>query len=75
VEAAQALGYKIGQLRIAALRERAATVLGRRFDLRRFHDVVLGNGALPLDELQRQVERWITAEQAPPTPAMGSSKE
>lgn len=72
---AQALGYKIGQLRIAALRERAATVLGRRFDLRRFHDVVLGNGALPLDELQRQVERWITAEQAPPTPAMGSSKE
>ncbi|MGI4842890.1 MAG: DUF885 domain-containing protein [Janthinobacterium lividum] len=72
---AQALGYKIGQLRIAALRERAATVLGRRFDLRRFHDAVLGNGALPLDELQRQIERWMAAEQAPPTPAPGTPKE
>ena len=79
---AQALGYKIGQLRIAALRERAATVLGRRFDLRRFHDAVLGNGALPLDELQRQVERWIAAERdgasakpAPPAPAAPAPKE
>ncbi|MFN3791273.1 DUF885 domain-containing protein [Massilia sp.] len=83
---AQALGYKIGQMRIAALRERAAGVLGRRFDLRRFHDTVLGSGALPLDELQRQVERWIAAEQAPakapetakppsPTPVPGSPKE
>ncbi len=59
---AQALGYKIGQLRIAALRERAATVLGRRFDLRRFHEAVLGGGALPLDEVERQVERWIVTE-------------
>ena len=66
---AQALGYKIGQLRIAALRERAAAVLGRRFDLRRFHDAVLGSGALPLDELQRQVERWIAAEQEAAKPA------
>ncbi|NNG25069.1 DUF885 domain-containing protein [Telluria aromaticivorans] len=61
---AQALGYKIGQLRIAALRDRARAVLGERFDLRRFHDAVLGNGALPLDLLQRQVERWILAEKA-----------
>jgi uncharacterized protein (DUF885 family) len=84
---AQALGYKIGQLRIAALRERAATVLGRRFDLRRFHDAVLEGGALPLDELQRQVERWISAEKtgskthvktvpaAPADAAAGSRRE
>lgn len=72
---AQALGYKIGQLRIAALRERAMTLLGRRFDLRRFHDAVLGSGALPLDELQRQVERWIAAEKeaGKPAPAATSS--
>ncbi|MFC0251625.1 DUF885 domain-containing protein [Massilia consociata] len=67
---AQALGYKIGQLRIAALRDTARTALGARFDLRRFHDAVLQGGALPLDMLQRQVERWIAAEneaaKAPP---------
>lgn len=77
---AQALGYKIGQLRIAALRERAGAVLGRRFDLRRFHDAVLAGGALPLDELQRQVERWILSEKeaakpAPAVAAAGSRKE
>jgi len=80
---AQALGYKIGQLRIAALRERAAAVLGRRFDLRRFHDAVLGGGALPLDELQRRIEGWIAAEKevpktAPPAssaPAASSSRK
>lgn len=59
---AQALGYKIGQLRMLALRKQARAKLGERFDLRRFHDAVLANGALPLPELERQVERWIAGE-------------
>jgi uncharacterized protein (DUF885 family) len=59
---AQALGYKIGQLRIQALRDQARAALGARFDLRRFHDAILGNGALPLEQLQKQVERWIQSE-------------
>lgn len=59
---AQALGYKIGQLHIASLRASASSALGERFDLRRFHDAVLRGGALPLDQLQKQVERWIVSE-------------
>jgi uncharacterized protein (DUF885 family) len=61
---AQALGYKIGQLRIQALRDRAQTVLGKDFDVRRFHDAVLGNGALPLPILEQQVDAWIATEAA-----------
>jgi len=66
----QVLGYKIGQLRILALRRKAQAALGERFDIRAFHDAVLGQGALPLDLLEQQVERWIAA-QALPVPVPG----
>ena len=55
----QALAYKLGELRIWAMRRNAEVVLGDRFDLRDFHDVLLGNGALPIAMLEAVVERWI----------------
>jgi uncharacterized protein (DUF885 family) len=58
----QALGYKMGQLKILELRDRAKTELGSRFDIKAFHDEVLGSGALPLDVLEQRVDAWIAAQ-------------
>ena len=55
----QALAYKIGQLKILQLRSRAEVQLGDRFDIRAFHDELLGAGALPLDLLEQRMDRWM----------------
>lgn len=60
----QALAYKLGQLEILKLREDARQKLGDKFDLRAFHDEVLGSGPLPLDVLDSRVEAWIAAQRS-----------
>lgn len=62
----QALGYKIGQMKITELRRDAEHELGPRFSIRAFHDVVLSEGAVPLDVLEARVKAWIAEEQAKP---------
>ena len=58
----QALGYKLGELEIKALRAKASAALGDRFDIRRFHNALLDDGALPLDVLEQRINVWIDRE-------------
>ncbi|WP_369975850.1 DUF885 domain-containing protein [Xanthomonas bundabergensis] len=60
----QALGYKLGELDILALREKAKRELGARFDIRAFHDQILGGGAMPLDLLDARIDAWIAQAKA-----------
>ena len=61
---AQALSYKLGQLKIRELRDRAQRELGPKFDIRKFHDEIIDGGALPLDVLDARVTRWIAAQKS-----------
>ncbi len=61
----QACSYKLGQLKIRELRERAKQQLGPKFDLKTFHDEILSGGALPLDVLDARIDRWIKGSKLP----------
>lgn len=61
---AQALAYKVGQLKILELRDKGQKALGQKFNISRFHDEILGAGALPLDVLEQRIDNWIAAEKA-----------
>jgi uncharacterized protein (DUF885 family) len=65
----QALAYKMGELKILELRTRAKQELGDKFDIRAFHDEILGGGALPLDVLETRVDNWIAAVKSGRAPA------
>ena len=69
---AQALSYKLGQLKFRELRERARQELGPKFDIRTFHDEMLSGGVLPLDLLDARTESWIKAQKAAPKAAGGN---
>src|SRR3546814_6110337 len=57
----QALSYKVGQITIRRLRDRAEAALGARFDIRAFHDQVLTTGALPMEILEAKIDNWIAS--------------
>jgi uncharacterized protein (DUF885 family) len=61
---AQALSYKLGQLKFRELRDRAQTALGSRFDIRTFHDEMINGGTLPLDLLESRTDKWIAEQKS-----------
>jgi len=65
----QALAYKIGQMKISELRDRAREALGPKFDIRDYNDAVLETGSVPLDALERHIDAWIAARKAAPEAA------
>ena len=70
---AQALSYKLGQLKITELRERAQKELGPNFDIRTFHDEILNGGSLPLDMLEARTDKWIAQQKASIAPTTKAS--
>ena len=62
----QALAYKVGELKIKELRDRAAQKLGSKFDIREFHRQILIDGALPLDVLEAKIDRWLATQTTAP---------
>ena len=61
---AQALSYKLGEIRIWELRREAEEALGADFDIRAFHDAILALGSVPLGVLSKEIERWVATQQA-----------
>ena len=60
----QGLAYKVGTIKILELRELARTALGSKFDIREFHDQVVGNGAMPLSVLERVIDEYVARKKA-----------